>query len=173
MQFGVQGYDENYSQVNFKRLDDQSVNWNSFLAPPQPPAVCILKENTTYWFRAIIMGAATRSTPGAKLNFLNGEPLIQPVEVKYFSPVITQNYTAGCKTLYINDVKVKPFELPFTQGYIGVRNIVVSYFYNLSGRSEAYVKRFIQQYLLSYKDVFVSDILKDVVLKYFCILTLV
>lgn len=172
LQFGVQGYDENYSQVNFKRLDDQSVNWNSFFAPPQPPAVCILKENTTYWFRAIIMGAATRSTPGAKLNFLNGEPLIQPVEVKYFSPVITQNYTAGCKTLYINDVKVKPFELPFTQGYIGVRNIVVSYFYNLSGRSEAYVKRFIQQYLLSYKDVFVSDILKDVVLKYFWVKTI-
>lgn len=149
LNFGVKGYNENLQPVDFLNAQTGEPQ-NSFFS--EVPARVIYKVNTEYWFRAVIWRAD--EVPGASmnLNFLNGVPLISSKDMRYFSPVITQAYVAGDKSLLIRDIKIKPLQLSVEQGYLGSILPIATYFYNNSGREDSYIKNFTEQYLLSYKN---------------------
>lgn len=160
LNFGVKGYDENLQLLDFLNAQTGQAQ-NSFFT--EVPTRVLYKVNTEYWFRAVIWRAD--EVPGASmnLNFLNGVPLISNRDMKYFTPVITQSYVAGDKSLLIRDVKIKPLQLSVEQGYLSSILPIATYFYNNSGREDSYIKDFTEQYLLSYKNnVLLPTYLADV-----------
>ena len=84
---------------------------------------------------------------------------------KYLSLELTQDRTTVTNAIigvYIYDIKIKPIYLPFQQGYLGEKNVIASYFKNNSLSSNNDVKQFIENYLISYKNIFGgSEIFKN------------
>ena len=149
LNFGAKGYDENLAPLSF--INGQTgADSNSFYSTATPRV--INKLNVEYWIRGVIWSADTSASPGKSLNFLNGVPLISNKDMKFFTPVISQQYQSGDKTLMIRDVKVKPLNLSIERGYLSSILPIATYFYNNSGREESYIKDFTERYLLSYKN---------------------
>lgn len=100
-----------------------------------------------------------------KLNFPYGRGLKFQTGAKYLSLELTQDRTTvtnAITSVYIYDIKIKPIYLPFQQGYLGEKNVIASYFKNNSLSSNNDVKQFIENYLISYKNIFGgSEIFKN------------
>lgn len=87
------------------------------------------------------------------LNFPNGRGLKMVEGAKYLSLYFVQDRSKPCSDVYIYDIKVKPLYLPFTQGYLGEKNIIASYYENNSAYANTTINEFIETYLISYKNV--------------------
>ena len=115
LNFGVKGYDENLSPLDFSNAQTGQPQ-NSFYDKDTPRV--INQIGVEYWFRAVILRADEYPNPNVKLNFLNGTPLLSHKDMRYFTPVITQTYQSGDKALLIRDIKVKPLQLSIERGYL-------------------------------------------------------
>lgn len=166
--FGVKGYanEENGSlvQLDCTNLVSGETS-NSFFSIDTPRF--IYKTDQVYLIRGIIFSADTTVDDSRALNFLNGVPLRFHKDMKFMTPVITQTFGNQTKTLIINNIKVRPLQLPVERGYLGTVYPIVSYFYNNGGRSEDYIKSFTEQYLLNYKNnILLPTYLKEVDVKF-------
>lgn len=87
------------------------------------------------------------------LNFENGRPLRFIGDVKYMAPYIVQNREGVVSDISIAGIVLKPLDLPFSQGYLGQKNVIAMYAQIKSARTKKDIEEFIRRYLVSYKNV--------------------
>ena len=165
LSFGVKGYTGSLDEVDFVNARTDTIQ-NSFfdLATPR----VLYKVGVEYWMRGVILAADEPLRESASLNFRNGVPLKANKNVRYFTPIVTQAFEEGCKTLLIRDIKVKPLNLSVERGFFESILPVVTYFYNNSGKDNSYVKNFTERYLIGYKNnILLPTYLSDVTVTLF------
>lgn len=95
------------------------------------------------------------STNSNTYNVFRSNDLIMSSDVTKIIPKVT--WTADDNTSYADiwDIKFKPEYLPWTQGYLGRKGIILGYVKNNSTRSREEILEFTNRYLISYKNLFI------------------
>lgn len=114
-----------------------------------------------YECRAILSRKDRAYASPVALNFPNGRGLQLKEGMSFLSLSLTQDRSGASNSVYIYDIKIKPLFLPFYQGYLGERDKIASYFENNSLNSDTYIKDFSEEYLVAYKNIFGSNIIKS------------
>lgn len=156
--FGIQAFDENKRLLDCNEAFGDAVS-NSFVA--ENKTLTLLNSDTFYEVRGLIMNKNVTLSENIPLNFLNGRALRFNSKTKYIGLILTQDRSINNSVIYIYDIKVKPLNLPFLQGCIGEKNVIASYYENNSYRSVNEIDLFIDQYLISYKNIFKATTLKE------------
>lgn len=152
--FGVQVYDELKRPISLiESFGD--INSNEFTSGSN--GLQLINNGIYYELRATISKKNRTFIDQLKLNFPNGRGLKMVEGVKYLGLYLVQDRSKPCSDVFIYDIKIKPLYLPFTQGYLGEKNIIASYYENNSSYSNTTVNRFIENYLISYKNILRSQ----------------
>lgn len=158
LKFGIQIYDEFYNLLNCKEAFGSNES-NFFVSEDQ--TLNLPNSDIFYEIKGLILNKNVFLSEQIPLNFLNGRALRFSPNAQYLSIYLTQDRSISHPTVYIYDIKVKPLNLPFQQGCIGEKNIIASYYENNSYRSNSQINLFIEQYLVSYKNIFKPLILEE------------
>lgn len=167
LDFGIDAYRLVYGENNepsFEKLTNGLLNakdgsWSDSFSGGFQTFNVIPEEE--YWFRGVIKNVSTSADEEACLNFPNSNPLIAYPTMTNFCPRIIQRRTSSSQPLYIYDLKIKPRILPFTQGYLGKKNIVLVYGPNNSQLSDLEIEDFVKTNLLSYRNLFIFNKLNN------------
>lgn len=150
LSFGVQVYDELKRPMSCIESFG-AVESNSFTSGEN--GLQLINNGVYYELRGTIFKKNRSFTGQLPLNFLNGRGLKFVEGIKYLSLYLVQDRSKPSSDVYIYDIKIKPIYLPFYQGYLGEKNVIASYYENNSSSSNTNVNAFIENYLISYKNV--------------------
>lgn len=151
IEFGVECYDYNLEEVRLVRVTDFK-DTNSFFEGDTYQSPCKV-PGIYYRLRGVIYNISTEKKPDCYLNFENGRPLRFMNNVKFINPRIVQNRDGSVSDIHIAGVCVKPLNLPFSQGYLGQKNVIAMYSTIRTSRTKRDIESFIKRYLVSYKNV--------------------
>lgn len=151
IEFGVNCYDSNMNLINQVRITDWRET-NSFFTGDRYQSPCKV-PGIYYRLRGIIYNILEEKDESLYLNFENGRPLRFIGDVKYMAPYIVQNRDMISADIQIAGIVLKPLDLPFSQGYLGQKNVVAMYAQIKSARTKDDIEEFVRQYLVSYKNV--------------------
>ena len=149
--FGVQCFDANMNQVAQVRLTDFRVT-NSFFDGDGYHSPCKV-PGIYYRLRGIIYNLLEYEDESLYLNFEGGRPLRFIGDVKYMAPYIVQDRSGDVADILIAGITVKPLDLPFSQGYLGQKNVIAMYSIIRSARTQQDIENFVKRYLVSYKNI--------------------
>lgn len=147
LRFGVNVYNETLQSVTLKSITNRSAS-NSFYSSEVNNTLPLVDQY--YWLRGVLYADNTPYDVDKKLNFINGRGLVLNSFCTYMSPYIYSIGNADAASVQIYDIKVRPLDLPFSQGQLGIKNIIVGYLINNGELSFAKLKQFIQQKLIPY-----------------------
>lgn len=150
IEFGVKCYDKDMGEVKSYRMTDWSKT-DSFLSEGAYGEVQI--SNQTYVWKGILYSVDNSLDNSLYLNFLRGVPIRFGGDCKYIAPYFIQNRVQGSPVIEIEEFKVRPLELPVSQGYLGQKNFVALYAENNSMMTKKDVLSFMKRYLLNFKNV--------------------
>lgn len=147
--FGVGGYDKNGNKLSFYsgRTYEET---NSFFSK-STYTTGIYPNGQGMIMRGVLLAADTLAYESRSLSFTNGVPLIMNPDTRFITPIIKQRMTTGVCPISITGFRVIPKDLSIERGYLGSINPVVAYFYNRSGNSDEYIRRFTERYLIPIK----------------------
>lgn len=151
IEFGVNCYDSNFQLINQVRITDWRET-NSFFTGERYQSPCKV-PGIYYRLRGIIYNVLEEKDESLYLNFENGRPLRFIGDVKYMAPYIVQDRNQVVADIQIAGVVLKPLDLPFSQGYLGQKNVIAMYAQIKSARTKADIEEFVRRYLVSYKNV--------------------
>lgn len=151
IEFGVKCYDANFNLINQVRITDWRET-NSFFTGDQYQSPCKV-PGIYYRLRGIIYNLEAVKDESLYLNFENGRPLRFMGGVSYMAPYIVQNRDMVSADIQIAGITLKPLDLPFSQGYLGQKNVIAMYAQIRSARTKSDIESFIKQYLVSYKNI--------------------
>lgn len=151
IEFGCNFYDGNKELRTQVRITDFR-NTNSFFLGDRYQSPCLM-AGVWYELRGIVYNIEELKDESLYLNFVNGRPLRFVDDAKYMAPYIVQNRNGAVSDIAIGGVVLKPLDLPFSQGYLGQKNVVAMYVQINSARTKQDIEDFIQRYLVSYKNV--------------------
>lgn len=149
--FGVQCYDSNLNQITQIRLTDFRET-NSFFDNDGYHSPCAV-TNVCYRLRGVIYNLKEEKDESLYLNFKDGRPLRFIGDVKYMAPYVIQNRNGDVADIIVYGITVKPLQLPFSQGYLGQKNVIAMYSVIRSSRTQSDIEDFVKRYLVSYKNV--------------------
>ena len=129
IEFGVNCYNGNMQLRQQVRLTDFQAT-SSFFLGDRYQSPCLV-ANKWYRLKGIIYNIVELKDEDLYLNFLNG----------------------NVSDIAIGGIVLKPLSLPFTQGYLGQKNVIAMYAEIRSARTKADIESFIKRYLVSYKNV--------------------
>lgn len=153
--FGVQVFDSLQRPLSCIETIG-TIESNSFV--PDDKKIQLISSDLFYEFRATISKKNRSFVDKVNLNFLNGRGLRLVGGVKYLSLVLIQDRSLPTTAnVSVYDIKIKPIYLPFTQGYLGEKNVIASYYRNNSYSSNTTVNEFIDTFLVSYRNIFASE----------------
>lgn len=110
-----------------------------------------------YECRAILSRKNRAYAKQLELNFPKGRGLQMKDGMKFLSLSLTQDRSNPSSSVYIYDIKIKPLFLPFYQGNLGEKDVIAAYYLNNSLTSEKGVKKFTEDYLVTYKNIMGSE----------------
>lgn len=110
-----------------------------------------------YECRAILSRKNRAYAKQLELNFPKGRGLQMKDGMKFLSLSFTQDRSNSSVSVYIYDIKIKPLFLPFYQGNLGEKDVIAAYYLNNSLTSEKGVKKFTEDYLVTYKNIMGSE----------------
>jgi hypothetical protein len=146
--FGAKVYDKDFNLISTTSVTTGNVT-NSFFSTIKTNRLPI--ENQYYWYRGVLFNSEKTQDGSLKLNFEDGQGLILPEEAVYISPDILVTGNVGSfSPVSIYDIKVRPLNLPFSQGQIGIKNVITGYLLNKGELSFEKLKEFIQNKLIPY-----------------------
>ena len=151
IEFGVNCYDENFNLINQVRITDWRET-NSFFTGSRYQSPCKV-PGIYYRLRGIIYNVLEQKDESLYLNFENGRPLRFIGDVKYMAPYIVQDRDSISADILIAGIVLKPLDLPFSQGYLGQKNVIAMYAQIKSARTKNDIEEFVRRYLVSYKNV--------------------
>lgn len=151
IEFGVNCYNGNMQLRQQVRLTDFQAT-SSFFLGDRYQSPCLV-ANKWYRLKGIIYNIVELKDEDLYLNFLNGRPLRFIEDIRYMAPYLVQNRSGNVSDIVIGGIVLKPLSLPFTQGYLGQKNVIAMYAEIRSARTKADIESFIKRYLVSYKNV--------------------
>lgn len=151
IEFGVNCYDANFNLINQVRITDWRET-NSFFTGSRYQSPCKV-PGIYYRLRGIIYNVLEQKDESLYLNFENGRPLRFIGDVKYMAPYIVQDRDSISADILIAGIVLKPLDLPFSQGYLGQKNVIAMYAQIKSARTKNDIEEFVRRYLVSYKNV--------------------
>lgn len=151
IEFGVNCYNGNMQLRQQVRLTDFQAT-SSFFLGNRYQSPCLV-ANKWYRLKGIIYNIVELKDEDLYLNFLNGRPLRFIEDIRYMAPYLVQNRSGNVSDIAIGGIVLKPLSLPFTQGYLGQKNVIAMYAEIRSARTKADIESFIKRYLVSYKNV--------------------
>ena len=158
IEFGVNCYDSAMNLIKQVRLTDLEVT-NSFFLGERYQSPCKV-PGVYYQLRGIIYNVDkdTDENRDLYLNFENGRPLKffysdNGAFASYMAPYIVQNRNGNVADLSVAGIVLKPLDLPFSQGYLGQKNVIAMYAQIRSARTKQDIEEFIKRYLVSYKNI--------------------
>ena len=151
IEFGVNCYDSNFELINQVRITDWAET-NSFFAGERYQSPCKV-PGIYYQLRGVVYSILSEKSEDLYLNFENGRPLRFVGDVRYMAPYIVQNRDLNSVDIQIAGIVLKPFNLPFSQGYLGQKNVIAMYAQIKSARTKLDIEKFVKRYLVSYKNV--------------------
>jgi len=107
-------------------------------------------EGKYYWLRGIIFNKNKGLHPTLNLNFRNSQALYFDSSAKYIVPTVISLSGTNASNLYIYDLKVRVLNLPFSQGQLGIKNIITGYVENKGELGWDKLTEFIQTKLIPY-----------------------
>jgi hypothetical protein len=143
--FGVDAFDSNRNTVTL-----QSINNGSFTNLFSGTGSKNLIPDQWYWFRGVLHKSDSSFIYQNNLNFTNGKGLKMDSDVKFIVPSITLDSEISTQSTQIYDLKIRPLNLPFSQGVLGVKNIILTYLKNNGQLSNEQLERFISDKLIPY-----------------------
>lgn len=145
IKFGVLALNENKIELDLTSINDGS-STNEFSEAGSKGLIA----GRWYWVRGILHNQNTELKGENNLNFLNGKGLKMGNDIKYICPIISVNGTISTQNTFIYDVKIRPLNLPFSQGLLGVKNIILGYLKNAGQLSDTQLELFIKDKLIPY-----------------------
>lgn len=162
VQFGVVCYDKDYNVIGTQYVENGEYQSSDNGLFHSTEYLEFLNENLYYNLTGIILAYNERNYNAIKLNFSSGRALSFLPNTKFICPIFIQNRESNeDPNVYLYDIKVKPLELPFKQGYLGGKNVIAAYYKNNAFQSENSIEIFIKQYLISYKNILGGLSIKD------------
>ena len=143
IKFGVDTFDINGNSVSIQSINDGSFT-NMFSGSGSKGMI----PNKWYWFRGILHKSNTDFKYFNNLNFRNGKGLKLDNDVKFIVPIITVDNTISTQDTYLYDIKIRPLNLPFSQGLLGIKNIILSYLKNDGQLSNEQLELFVKEKLI-------------------------
>jgi hypothetical protein len=153
--FGAYSYDENYSLETLLPISTNKSNPNNFQS--QIVLKTLLVENEYYWLRGVLYAFNTPDSDTLKLNFPEGRGLVLNQTSKFISPYFLTSSTSIILDVY--DFKMRPLDLPISQGFFGVKNIIAGYLKNNGELSDEDLRLFIQNKLIPYNSFLIPKYL--------------
>ena len=122
-------------------------------------------EGMYYYIKGLLLSTNEKFFNAPSLNFATGRALSILPNMKYIAPIFIQERTPESNSpyAYIYDFKVKPLYLPFSQGYLGERDIIAAYYKNNAYQEKNSIENFLKTYLIGYKNVFGSELIRPYV----------
>lgn len=155
LKFGVEVFNEAVQPMICKESYG-SAESNNFVSGSkgilEPPVVGVYYE-----CRAILSRKNRAYAKQLELNFPKGRGLQMKDGMKFLSLSLTQDRSNSSALVYIYDIKIKPLFLPFYQGNLGEKDVIAAYYLNNSLTSEKGVKKFTEDYLVTYKNIMGSE----------------
>lgn len=124
--FSLKGYDSQENNVNFESITTGNTS-NDFFVRQN-----IKVADTLYFIRGILYSQNTEIDAN-KTMYPNGNCLRSTSNLKYIVPqILLDNSLAGVNsgTLDIWNLKVRPLKTNFTQGQLGIKNLILLYLSN-------------------------------------------
>lgn len=125
IQFGVSAFDVNGNSITLRSINDGTYT-NMFSGTGTKN----MKPDTWYWFRGVIHKKDSSFLYYDNLNFKGGKGLLMDSDVKFIVPNIYVDGTISAQDTFVTDVKIRPLNLPMSQGILGIKNIIVAYLKN-------------------------------------------
>ena len=119
-------------------------------------------DNIYYHLKGILLSNNEKFINAPKLNFTTGRALSLMPNMKFIAPIFIQDREAGVDSpyVYVYDFKVKPLYLPFSQGYLGERDIIAAYYKNNAYQEKFSIEEYLKKYLIGYKNIFGSELIR-------------
>ena len=143
--FGVDAFDVNKNSIVL-----QSINDGTFTNLFSGTGTKKFKAGQWYWMRGVLHKSDSTFIYQNNLNFPYGKGLKMDNDVKYIVPFVTLDNTISTQSTSIYDFKVRPLNLPFSQGILGIKNIILMYLKNNGQLSNEQLERFITDKLIPY-----------------------
>lgn len=155
LKFGVEVFNEAVQSMICKESYG-SVDSNNFVSGSKGILELPVAE-VYYECRAILSRKNRAYAKQLELNFPKGRGLQMKDGMKFLSLSLTQDRSKSSVPIYIYDIKIKPLFLPFYQGNLGEKDVIAAYYLNNSLTSEEGVKKFTEDYLVTYKNIMGSE----------------
>lgn len=155
LKFGVEVFNEAVQPMICKESYG-SVDSNNFVSGSKGILELPVAE-VYYECRAILSRKNRAYAKQLELNFPKGRGLQMKDGMKFLSLSLTQDRSKSSVPIYIYDIKIKPLFLPFYQGNLGRKDVIAAYYLNNSLTSEEGVKKFTEDYLVTYKNIMGSE----------------
>lgn len=162
LQFGVAGYETTDGEPLPMGILENGAITGSSLWFHESEYLNIENEGIYYYIKGLLLSTNEKFLNAPKLNFPTGRALSIMPGMKYIAPIFVQARTAGTNQpyVYIYDFHVKPLYLPFSQGYLGERDIIAAYYKNNAYQRQFTVETFLKNYLVGYKNIFGSELIR-------------
>ena len=164
LKFGVAGYETvDGEPLSMGILENGQITGSS-LWFHENEYLDIKNDGMYYYIKGILLSTNEKFLNAPTLNFPSGRALSIMPGMKYIAPIFIQERTVGNHPyVYIYDFHVKPLYLPFSQGYLGERDIIAAYYKNNAYQRQFTVETFLKNYLVGYKNIFGSELIRPYV----------
>ncbi len=154
--FGAYGYDSNFVRGDLIPVWNSVNNPNRFMDEDIDETLKVNDEY--YWLRAVLFPVGTSQDDDLVLNFPSGRGLILNATTNYIGIYF---YVDGNVTVTLNvyDIKMRPLNLPISQGLFGVKNIIAGYLKNNGELSNEDLRIFTQNRLIPYNSFLIPKFL--------------
>lgn len=162
LKFGVAGYETtDGTPLEMGVLENGQITGNSIWFHTAE-YLNLPNEGMYYYIKGLLLSTNEKFLNAPSLNFVTGRALSILPNMKYIAPIFIQDRTPESNSpyAYVYDFKVKPLYLPFSQGYLGERDIIAAYYKNNSYQAKFSVENFLKTYLIGYKNVFGSELIR-------------
>jgi hypothetical protein len=109
-------------------------------------------DGVYYSFRGVVFNKDKTLNPLNVPMLEGGNHLRMGSDVRYLIPEITVSGVGAVSDVLIYDIKLQPCNFNFSQGQLGVKNVIWGLMKNNSGYTEEEVSNFISTYLIPYKN---------------------
>lgn len=144
--FKVVAYDIDYNQIDIYNIEDGNIQTDVFDSP-----LNLSTDGIYYSFRIAIFNQNEPLKPTLIPNFA-GHNLKFDSETKFITIEVSVSDLVGGADVNLKDVKIYPLNLSFTQGQLGIKNVMYGSFENKGRLNNSEMTEFIRRYLISYKN---------------------
>jgi len=145
IRFDVSSYDRNGNTVSLRSINNGALS-NSFSGSGSKNMV----SGKWYWMRGVLHKKDTPLMYQNNLNFKGGKGILMDNDTRFIVPNIYLDGLTSSQNTLITDVKIRPLNLPMSQGILGIKNIIIAYLKNKGSYTNEGLEELIKTKLIPY-----------------------